>query len=164
MDGLEKSIICSSLIDMMFHNYGHKELNSSGQLVRKRIAKFMRHRGKVNHKLTVSVINKCDLAWRKTISNFLKQNMKIEAKSTIAAIYNYFPNEIKKFTKVTDEHIEKFMIVSVDDYEAEKNSSVVVDFLMKELGFEKKKSLFAGKKLTLKNNLIIEGKQVREGF
>ncbi len=164
MTNLEKALIGSSLINTIFHEYEVSELTSSGELVRKRIAKFMRQRGKSNRKIFIQAIKKTDKAWKKTINEFAKQKLSIEAKATIAAIYNYMPNDLENFANVQDKHIEQFMITAVDDYEAEKNSSVVIDYLMADLGIEKKKSLFAGKKFTIKNNLIIDGKQIAVGF
>ncbi len=47
---------------------------------------------------------------------------------------------------------------------AATNSSTVVDYLVEEMGIEKRKSAFAGKKLTIVNNLILDGKKIAEGF
>lgn len=164
MTDLEKALVSTSLINTLFQEYRAGELSNSGELVRKRVAKFMRQRSKSNRKLCLDVIKKCDKSWKRTVSHFTESKLKIEAKATISAIYNYMPKEIEKFANITDKHIENFMIISIDDYEAEKNSSIVVDYLMNDLGFEKKKSLFMGKRNILKNNLIIEGKQIKEGF
>lgn len=164
MTDLEKSLIGASLINTIFMEYKQGELTNAGELVRKRIGKFMRQRGKTNRKICLSAIKKTDKAWRETINHFAKKELKIEAKSTIAAIYNYLPKEMEKFANIQDKHIEQFMILATDNFEAEKNSSTVVDYLMKEIGVEKKKSLFSGKKLTLKNNLIIEGNKIASGF
>ena len=162
--GLRKSLIGVSLMNSLFMSYKQGELNSSGELVRKRVAKLMRQRSNSNHQLCLDVIKDTDIAWRKTVNHFLKDNMRIEAKSTITAIYNYMAEDIEKYAGITDKHIEMFMIQTVDDLQAEKNSSIVVDYLMKDLGIAKKRSLFAGKLNTIKNNLIIEGKTLASGF
>ncbi len=144
--------------------YSPNELNSSGELVRKRVAKFMRQRSKSNRKLCLDVIKKTDKSWRKTVKRFAKVELRIEAKSTIAAIFNYMPNELEHFANIQDKHIEQYMIPAVGDAEAERNSSTVIDYLMNDLGFEKKKSAFSGRKLTIKNNLIIDNIKIAEGF
>lgn len=164
MSNLEKSLICASMINTIFSEYKAGELKGSGELIRSRIAKFMRQRSKTNRKLVLDVIKKSDKAWRNTINHFAKQQVKIEAKTTIAEIYNYIPLEIEKFTNVKESDIEKFTMAVTDNFEAEQGSYKVVEYLMDQLGFEKKKSLFSGKKLTIKNNMILDGLEVKECF
>ena len=164
MDKLEKSLIAATLINTIFHEYNSGELNSSGEIVRHRIARLMRQRAKTNKKLFLEVIKKTDIVWKDAINHFAKEKMKIEAKTTIMAFYNYFNMELERFANITDKHIEKMMINSVSDVEAEHNSDIVVDYIVQKLGIEKKRSAFGGKFLTLKNNMIIEGKKVDERF
>lgn len=164
MTDLEKALTLSVCMDIMFKQYKAGELNKRGELVRSRNAKFLKSREKTNIKIFVSTMNNTLKKWNEIVNHFAEENMKIEAKATISAIFNYSPELFKRFANITDKHIESFMIISIDDYEAEKNSSIVVDYLMNDLGFEKKKSLFMGKRNILKNNLIIEGKTVKEGF
>lgn len=164
MKKLENALIAATLINTIFQEYNPNELNSSGELVRSRIAKFIRQRSKSNKKLTLEVIMKVDKVWRVAINHFAKEKLAIEAKATITAIYNYFENELTKYAKVTDAHIEKFMINGTDNFEAEKNSDIIVDFMAKELGIEKKKSAFAGKFAILKGNLITDGKEIKKEF
>lgn len=164
MNPLEKSIISSTLINTIFQEYDCGQLNSSGEVVRKKIAKYMRQRSKTNRQLFIDSVMKCDSAWRETINHFAKQKLKIEAKTTIAAIYNYFSDELVKYVNLKDKHIEKLMICAVSDAEAEHNSDLVIDYLIQQLGLEKRKSAFAGKKLTILNNMIIDRKQVKEEF
>ena len=144
MNSLEKALIGSSIINVIFQEYQSGELNSSSELVRKRIATFMRIRSKSNRKLFLQVIKKTDKAWKNTINHFVKQKLKIEAKATISAIYNYMQEDLEKFANIKEKDMEMFTIQMIDDVEAEKNSGIVVDYLMSELGLEKKKSLFAG--------------------
>ena len=164
MTNLQKAIAAATLINTLFNEYKAGQLNSTGEKVRKKIAKFMRQRSKTNEADFIFSVKKTDEAWRKAINHFAKENMKIEAKTTITAIYNYFAPQMQKFLKLSEAQMEKFAIMGTDDAEAEANSSTVVDYLVEQMGIEKKKSAFAGKKLIIKNNLILERKQIAEGF
>jgi len=164
MTDLEKSIIGSTLINTIFSEYHQGELTKIGGIIRKRNAKYMRQRSKSNRKLFLQAIKKTDKAWKNTINHFAKEKLRIEAKITITSIYNYMPQALEKFANIKDKDIELFMMRTIDDIEAEKNSDIVVDYLMTEIGIDKKVSLFQGRKLTIKNNLILEGKKIANGF
>jgi len=164
MTNLQKAISAATLINTLFSEYKVGELNSTAEKVRKKCAKFMRQRAKSNRADYITAVNATDEAWRKSIDHFAKYEMKIEAKTTISAIYNYFAPEMQKFLKLSEKQMEKFAIDSTSDAEAEANSSTVVDYLVQQMGIEKKKSAFAGKKLTIKNNIILDGKIVKDGF
>ena len=164
MTNLQKAIAAATLINTLFNEYKAGELNSTGEKVRKKCAKFMRQRANSNRQDFLIAVKKTDDAWRNTIDHFLKENMKIEAKTTIAAIYNYFDSEMQKFLKLTEKQMEQFTIMSTSDAEAEANSSTVVDYLVEQMGFKKRKSAFAGKRLIIKGNLITDGKKIAEGF
>lgn len=161
---LEKAIIASSLINTIFSEYVPGELNRSSELVRSRIAKFMRKRSKSNKAIFLDCIMTTDKAWRETISHFAKDKIKIEAKSTIAFIYNQFSSELEKFANVQDKHIEKMMIDTTSDYEAEINSDKIMEYLLSRIGIETKRSAFSGKKLILKGNIITDGKKLNPQF
>ena len=164
MTNLTKAISSASLMNTIFCEYVAGDLNSSGELVRKKVAKFMRQRSKSNKQEFLDAIMMTDKVWKEAINHFADKKISIEAKSTIAAIYNFSPKNNEKFMGLKDKHIEKMMINITDNYEAEKNSDAVVKFIMERLGFESKKSLFSGKRLIIANNLILEGKDVDEKF
>ncbi len=162
MNNLEKAMMGATLINTLFHEYKPGELAKSGEKIRGRIAKFIRQRSKSNQKMYVEVIMKADEAWRKTINEY--KTTSIESKSTIAKIYDYFGKELERFANVKDKDIELFTMQMTDDAEAEHNSRMVVDFLVQQMGIERRKSLFEGKRLQIKNELILEGKTVKDGF
>ena len=163
MGNLEKALIGASLMNtILFTAYKPNELNKHGELIWSRVGKFLRSRSKKNKNLYVEAVMKTDKAWRKAIVEFA--NTKIEAKTTLARIYDYFNEDIQKFAKISDEHLENFLVQATDDAEAEHNSGKIMDFLAKELDLEVKKSLFSGKKAIIKGNIITDGKQVKEGF
>ncbi len=164
MTNLQKAIAAATLINTLFNEYEAGALNSTGEKIRKKCAKFMRQRASINRQDFLTAVTATDKAWIATINHFIKEKMKIEAKTTIAAVYNYFASEMQKFLKLTEKQMEQFAIISTDDAEAEANSSTVIDYLVEEMGIEKNKSAFAGKKLIIKNNLILERKQIAEGF
>jgi len=164
MTNLQKAIAASTLMNTLFNEYKAGDLNSTGEKVRKKCAKFMRQRANSNRQDFLVAVKATDEAWRNTINYFAKEKLKIEAKTTITAIYNYFAPEMQKHLKLTEKQMEQFSIISTDDAEAEANSSTVIDYLVEQMGIEKKKSAFAGKKLTIVNNLILDGKKIAEGF
>ena len=158
MENVEKSIIAASLIGTIFNEYEAGELNSSSELVKKRIGKYMRKRARTNKKILIESILKTDKAWQEAINHFKKANIRVEAKSTIRAIYNYFEDVLSKYANVRSEHIERMLIFATDDAEAEHNSDLVVDFIVEKLGLEKRKSAFKTRLAILKGNRIMEGK------
>ena len=164
MTNIQKSIVAASLINTMLCNYEAGELNSSGEELRKKVAKYMRKRSKSNHKEFVETITTTDIAWKATIFHFLKDKMKIESKATIAAVYNNFQDVCVKYIGIKEKRFEKFMIGSVSDAESEINSDKVIEFMLNELGFESKRSAFSGKRLTIMNNLILDGKSIDNKF
>lgn len=89
MNKIQRSIAGVSLMHTLFQEYKAGELHSSGEIIRKRTAKYMRQRSKTNREEFIDAIMATDRAWRETIEHFVKDHVKIEAKSTIRAIYNY---------------------------------------------------------------------------
>ena len=161
---LEKSLIAASLINTLFYSYEQGELNKSGELIRKRVSKLMRARSKSNNQLLMNAIKTTDEAWRATINHFAKANTPIEAKSTISAIYDYFSEDLKRFASITEKHMENFSINSTCNVQASRNSKMVIDYLIVEMGMEKRVSLFKGKKLLLRGNMVTDGINIKEGF
>ena len=158
MNNIEKSIAAASLIGTLFNEYEAGTLNRAGEEVKKKIGKYMRKRAKSNPKDFQNSIKLTDKAWQNAINHFAKDNLRIESKSTIRAIYNYFSKELSKYAKVSDKNIERMMINATDDAEAEHNSDLVVDYIVEQLGLPKRESLFHTRFQILKENRIIEGK------
>ena len=156
MNKIQKSISGASLIGAIFSNYKAGELNSAGELVRKRAAKYMRKRERTNHKQYFLAVMATDKAWKDAVNHFADKNMRIEAKSTVRAIFNYFEDELSKYANIRSEHIEKMMIQITDDAEAEHNSDIVIDFIIEKLGLEKRVSAFKTRFAILKGNKILE--------
>ena len=50
----------------------------------------------------------------------LEKKLKIEAKTTMASIYNYMPDVLEKFANIKDKDMELFMIQTISNAEAEK--------------------------------------------
>jgi len=159
MNNIEKSIIAASLIGTIFSQYEAGELNRAGEEVKKRIGKYMRKRAKSNRNEFGNAILNTDKAWQDAINHFVNDNVRIEAKSTIRAVYNYFSNELTKYANVSDKHIERMMINTTSDAEAEHNSDTVVDYIVEQLGFPKRKNAFHARLAILKGNRILEGKE-----
>jgi len=161
---LQKAISAASLMNTIFGEYQAGDLNKSSELVRKRVAKFMRQRNKTNRNEFMEVIKKTDEAWRMTINHFADKKLKIEAKTTISSIYRKFEKEMNRFVNINDKHIEKFAIGATDDAEAEMNSDTVVDYIAGLLGVENERSAFAGKRLAIVNNMILSGEKIDDKF
>jgi len=155
MNNIQKSISATSLIGTLFSNYKAGDLNSAGELVRKRAAKYMRQRRKTNKKYYFEAVMKTDKAWKDAVNHFADKNMRIEAKSTIRAIFNYFEEELA-YANIRSIHIENMMIHATDDAEAEHNSDIVIDFIIEKLGLEKRVSAFKTRFAILKGNKILE--------
>jgi len=158
MTGVERSLAASFLIDSMFRTYKAGELNNAGELVRKRIAKYLRKRSVSNRETFSKVMKLTDDVWEDAKKYFDDKNITIEVKTVIMELFNYFEDELSKYANVREKHIEKFMIQATDNKDAEMNSYDVVEYLVQNLGLEKRVNPFHTKFATLKENWILERK------
>lgn len=164
MTTVERAIIASSLMNTMFMYYRADEINKTAQTVRKKVSKYMRKRSKINRVEFLRVIKICDNAWKRTVDHFADDNIKIEAKATISAVYNNMNDVCVKQIGVREKLFEKFMICLTEDAEAEHNSDMVIEYFLKQIGLEPVKSSFTGKKLIIAGNIITDGKKIDDRF
>ena len=164
MTHIQRSIIAATLMHTILQEYEVGEMNSTGQKVARKVRKYMQRRARISRKEFMEMLQLTDRAWRETINHFAKEKLKIEAKTTIACIYNNLQEECEKQIGIKEKLFEKFMIDMFDDPEAEHNSDKVVEYLLDVIGIKAKQSAFSGKRLTIANNLIVEGKDVDERF
>ena len=92
-----------------------------------------------------------------------------------ALVYSYYGAPLKKYGNITDKLMEEVQAhahsdhIPSDEYrDLECNGDDILSVYIKELephtGIGMRVSAFAGKKFTLKNNLILEGKKIKDGF
>lgn len=144
------------------------------ELVMARTYKFLTHEEK-HHK--------ADFVYATEIERALYHNavMAFDGETPIFALdfsvrlYEYYPKQLKRYANISEKIMEKIDITATKrvvakekEYEIESNSSDLLDEYIKQLapltGVQLKKSAFAGKKLTIKNNMILDGKKVAAGF
>lgn len=143
MTAVERAIIASSLMNTMFMYYDHTELNSTAQKVRRKVSQYMRNRKKSNPQEFLRIIELCDKTWRNTVDHFAEQNLKIEAKFTIASVYNNMQDVCISKIGIKENLFERFMVGATEDAEAEHNSDIIIEYFLNEIGIGVKKKSFA---------------------
>jgi len=92
-----------------------------------------------------------------------------------ALIYGYYAAPLKKYGNISEKLIEDMQAATTSDHipsdeyrELEDTGDDILSIYIKELephtGVSLRRSAFAGKKFILKNNMIIEGKKIKDGF
>jgi len=134
---LQNAIILSSIIGTILGNYDpknrydrHKAINT----LRRRIAKFMFKRSRSNRKEFVQAIAYADKVWRDAVTHFEKQNLSIEAISTVIRLYDLYADVLSKYANINEKQVEAYAMsatgVSVD---IEMTSYKVSDYILELL-------------------------------
>lgn len=144
MTSKEKALLATTLMNTIFQEYKANELNRHGELIWSRCGRFLRSSVKNNRESFIEIVLKSDKAWRATINHYAAENMRIEAKSTIMAIFNYFEDDLKH-ADIRNKHLEEWTKEMTPDAEAEHNSKTVIDYMAEQLGLPKLQSAFKTK-------------------
>lgn len=153
---------------------GKSERNNNFDKVLLRINKMLKSREKTNLKDFIFAEEYEKILWKNTTYSYDKKTP-IFAINVVSSLYEYFSSIMLRYANLNENIMEKLsMIHSVTDidskefFDIEQNDSSFINTYIKifepHSGVGVKKSLFSGKKLTLKNNLIIEGKKIAEEF
>jgi len=172
---LQIAIIVSHSMRRFLKNFEPHERTKAVEKVMVRLHRFLFRAEKANLKDFVFATEYERILWQNTAYEYEKSTA-ISSVNFVNVLYDYFGSTICKSTDLTPKLMQKFSEVKDNDreydsndiYKFESNSnsitSTYIKLFEKDSGIGLKRSLFAGKKITIKNNLIIEGKKIAEGF
>jgi len=171
---LQIAIIVAHSMRRMLRNFEPHEQTQLFAKVSRKIKKFLMEKQKKVLNDFVFATEYERILWQNATDKYDKQTP-IFGMAFVSELHEYFSEIAQKYIKVSSKEIEKLGVkydgVNVDSkkgYEIESNGtdllSTYIKLFEKDSGVGVKKSLFQGKKLIIKNNLIIEGKRVASGF
>ena len=171
---LEQAIVVAHSMRRILSSYEHFERTSNLEILSKRLRKFLLKREKINKKSFILATEFERVFWM-NVTNKYDKKTKILALDFSISLYSYYGEILSKYSDVSPKLMEKIDVLAADVdvpseeiYSMERNDkdllTTYVTMFEPYSGVKMRKSLFAGKKLTIKNNLIVEGKKVASGF
>jgi len=174
LSNIEITIVVAHTMRRFLSNFEIHERTKEIDEVLRRTKRFLMRRERLNNTEFVYATKLERAVYHNAVPAF-SSDTPIFALDFSVRLYDYFQTQLNKYASVNPKLIEKIDIAankrvvdSKKEYEIESNSSDLLDEFIKQFeplsGVALKKSLFAGKKLTIKNNMILEGKEVANGF
>ena len=174
LNNLEQTIVLAHVMRRILSNFKPHERTKNLEVLTMRLRKFLIKRERTNIKSFIFATEFERVLWLNVTDKYDKHT-KILALDFVCSLYDYFKDNLSKFADVNEKLMEKISLLATDiecssqeAYEMEQNDddllSTFITLFEPHSGVSLKKSLFAGKKLTIKNNLIIEGKKIASGF
>ena len=174
LPNLQQAIIVAHVMRRFLCHYEIHERTKSMQILSTRLSKFLKQRERKNAKDFIFATEFERVLWTNVTDSYDKKT-KIFIIDFIVQIHSYFEDIMTRFANVSPKLMLEVAscdpLQNVDSdtcVEVEANDDDLLSTFLKHFepysGVSKRKSLFSGKKLTLKNNLIIEGKKVADGF
>ena len=174
LPNLQQAIIISHVMRRFLTHYKPHERTKSMQIVSTRLSKFLKERERKNKRDFIFSTEFERVLWGNITDKYDKKT-RIFAIDFIVQVHGYFEDIMTKFVNVSPKLM--LQVASCDPlaetdsktcYEIEQNDNDLLSTFLEQFypysGVAKRKSLFSGKKSTLVNNLIIDGKKVKEGF
>jgi len=171
---LEQMIVVAHVMRRITSHFKTHERTSAIEVLLKRLRKFLLQKERKNKKSFIFATEFEKVLWLNVTDKYDKKT-KILALDFVSSLFAYFESDLDKYANITQKVIQKIDInvsnldiSSTEAYEMEQNDndllSTFITMFKPYSGIGLKKSLFAGKKLTIKNNLILEGKKIASGF
>lgn len=168
---LQIAIVVANVISRVLSNYKHYEQPKAMQEVSSRIGKMMRSRYRTNQKEFNQAMRIEMRVWREVVMNFDNETP-LYVVDLATKLHSHYEEPLKRFANLSEKVMERLgaLTSSLDDakVELESNDNNIVnkfiDIFEPYSGVKRKRSLLAGRGLIIKNNLIIEGAQLAEGF
>jgi len=171
---LEQAIVVAHGMRRILSNYKHFERTAHLETLSKRLKKFLLQREKSNTKSFILATEFEKVFWENVTDKYDKKT-KILALDFVTSLYSYYGEILNKYSSISPTLMEKIDLLanetdasSEEIYEMEQNDknllTTYVTLFEPYSGIKMRKSLFAGKKLIIKNNLIIEGRTLDEKF
>lgn len=135
MKNLQIAIVYASAIGSILNEWSAKESTRAILELRGQIKKFMFKRSRTNEKEFMAAIKVGDKAWQATIDQFKDANIKIEAVSTVVALWSGQADNLARFANLTQKRVDRFALMNdgAHDVEVEMNAYLVADALIKNI-------------------------------
>ena len=174
LSSIQIAMITSHTIRRFLRNFQPHERTLEIEQTLVRTKKFLMQRQRINLREFI-YCEKLETALYENACASFSGDTPVFALDFTVRLYGYYEAPLKRHVNITPKMMEKIDLSAtkrvVDrskEYEIESNSSDLLDEYIKQLepltGVKLKKSAFAGKKLTIKNNMILDGKEVASGF
>jgi len=174
LNNLEQTIVVAHVMRRILSNFEPHERTKNLQILATRLKKFLLKRERTNKRSFIFATEFERVLWLNATDKYDKHT-KILALDFVCNLYDYFKDKLSRFADINEKLMEKISLLatdiecsSQDAYEMEQNDndllSTFITLFEPHSGVSLRKSLFAGKKLTIRNNLIIEGKKIASGF
>lgn len=140
MNTLRISIIYCSAIYSVLNEWSEIESTQEVKDIRKRIESFMSKQFESNHSEFVEAVENGNKAWQATIDQFKDRHLKIEAASTVVALWSGQADNLARFANLTQKRVDRFALMNdgTHDVAVEMNAYLVADALIfnieKEIG------------------------------
>lgn len=170
LSNLQVALVVCNVMGRILSNYSWQEQPSSLKVLNARIRKFMISRAKSNQKEFMEAMLIERAVWKKTTESF-DAKTPLFVVDLVCKLYSYYSEPLNKYAKISDKIIDRVSLiqnVSIStDVQLEFNDDDIMDKfseLFEPFSGIKRKSAFSGKKSLVKNNMILEGKKIAEGF
>lgn len=171
---LQQAIIISHIMRRFLTHYKSHERTKSMQVLSTRLSKFLKQRERTNKRDFIFATEFERVMWTNITDKYNKKT-RVFAIDFVVKVHGYFEEIMTRFANVSPKLMLQVAscepLSDVDSrtcFEIEANDedllSTFLEIFYPHSGVAKRKSLFDGRKRTLVNNLIIEGKKVKEGF
>jgi hypothetical protein len=168
------AIVTAHTMRRFILNFKPHERTNAMDIVITRLRKFLLKRERINLR-EFAFCTEFERVMYQNATDSYDKATPIFALDFVTRLYDYFEPQLKKHAFINPKLIEKIAMVmtrtdidSKQSYELEKNSGDLLETYIKVFepysSVSVKKSLFQGKKLTIKNNMILEGKEIASGF
>lgn len=171
---LIQAIIIAHSMKRLLKGFEPHERNKAVETVMQRLYKFLKQRERTNLKDFIFATEFERTHWQQVTDDYDKSTP-LYAINTAATLCDYFDVIMNRYAKLSPKVMEKFGITHNNNdssreecFMIEQNDGSFVSTYIEKFepfsGVSVRKSPFAGRKLTIKNNLIIEGKKIAEEF
>ncbi len=171
---LEQAIVIAHSMRRFTSNFKHFERTANLEKLSARLSKFLHKRERTNRKNFIMATEFERVFWTNVTQEYNKKT-KILALDFISQLYSYYGEILAKYSGISPKLMQKIDLLATDIdatsdeiVEMESNDdnllATYVTLFEPYSGISLRKSLFSGKKLTIKNNLILEGKTVDVKF
>lgn len=130
MNNLQIAIVYSSIIGSMLNEF--EKTKKPVEDMKRQVKKFMFRRSRTNRKEFYAAIEVGTNVWQRAIDHFAEQELKIDAFSTIVALWSSNADIFSRFVNLTEKRIEKFSMLNDNDIlDAELSGYKVAEYLSK---------------------------------
>ena len=171
---LIQALVLSHIIRRFLLNFSFSERTKHLEVVLKRVTRLLKKREKSNLKEFVFAEEFERVLWKNAIEQYHEETP-ILGVDFVVSLYFYYPDILKRYAGLSEKNMLDFSAsvesshISNSEYkELESNDDDLLSTFVKLFepfsGVGLKKSAFAGKLLIIKNNLIRDGKSIKDGF